>query len=255
MSYGLWLSAAGLQVNEYRQSLAANNMANADTVGFKRDLALIHQRRTESDVNPMQRPHSEKLLDAMTGGIWVRPTYTAFEQGELEPTNNNLDVALAGDGFFNVSDGTRQLYTRDGRFTLTSTGQMVMVAGNGRFGVLDESGAPIVADPAGGKIRIVEDGTIYQGRDIIGRLGISDVEDRTALRKVGTNAFENLGQSPSYPAYPKVLARHVERSTVRPVDALAGMIEVSRAYELNARMISLQDETIGQAVNRVGRVG
>ena len=255
MTYGLWSSAGGLQVNEYRQSLAANNMANVDTVGFKHDLAVIHERRVESAADVMQAPYAHKLLDGLSGGVWVRPTYTSFDQGALEETGRGLDVALLGDGFFTVAEGDEVRYTRDGRFVPNGEGELVMVAGDGRCRVLDAGGSPVMIDPALGEVHVGNDGTVYQGETAVARLGVVDFDDHTMLRKVGKSVFENVGAADPVPATPDVKGGYVERSTVDPVAGLINMIEVTRAYELNARMISLQDDTLGQAVTRIGRIG
>lgn len=255
MTYGLWLSAGGLQVNEYRQALAANNMANVDTVGFKRDLAVIHERLTASAEDVSQTPYADRLYDALSGGVWTRPTYTSFEQGAFDETGGALDAAINGDGFFTVSAGGDAKYTRDGRFVANATGELVMSAGDGKYHVLDAAGAPIVLDPAAGEPTIATDGTVYQDGNAIAKLGVVSFDDTTTLRKAGEGVFENVGDASPTESKALVLGGYVERSTVDPVGALAGMIEVSRAYELNARMISLQDETLGQAVSRVGRIG
>ena len=154
MTYGLWLSAGGLQVNQYRQEIVTNNLANVETVGFKRDLAVIHERLVESQRSPDGPRYTHGLLDALSGGNWVRPTYTSFEQGDLVRTGGDLDAAINGDGFFTVREGNNLRYTRDGRFTLNRAGELVMVAGEGRVKVVDQSGRPIALDPDGKKITI-----------------------------------------------------------------------------------------------------
>lgn len=256
MTHGLWLSAGGLQMNEYRQALAANNMANVDTVGFKRDLALVHERRVEALDNPAAAPFSNARLDALSGGLGVKPTYTSFEQGALEQTGRDLDAALDGEGFFTVSDGAQVKYTRDGRFATNDANELVLVAGGGRHRLLDANGGSIVlGDAAQGPVRIGEDGTLFQGTAALAKLGVVTFDDTTSLRKSGEGLYENVGGAAELPSAARVKGQYVERSTVDPVMALTSMIEVSRAYELNARMITLQDETLGYAVNRVGRIG
>ena len=256
MSYGLWLSAGGMQVNEYRQSLAANNMANVETAGFKRDLAVIHERDVESVADPLQTPFSDRMLDTLTGGVWVRPTYTSFEQGRLDNTGRNLDTALHGNGFFAVTDGDNELYTRDGRFVINPTGELVMVAGEGKYQVLNANGQPIeVADPTAGPIQIDRDGSLFQNGAEIAALRVVDFADYQNLTKTGDNLIANVGDDEPVPANATVMGGFVEASTVDPISAMTNMIEVSRAYGLNAQMVSLQDETIGQAVSRVGRIG
>jgi flagellar basal-body rod protein FlgF len=255
MTYGLWLSAGGMQVNEYRQSVMANNLANTDTVGFKRDLAVIHERRPQRGTNPADARYSNPLLDPLSGGAWTRPTFTSFGQGGLTETGRALDVALEGDGFLVAGDGTDRRYTRDGRMTLDPDGMLRLAAGEGRFAVLDAAGVPIVLDRALGEPSIGRDGSIRQNNQTVAQLGLVDFADRTALRKSGHSLFEQVGETKIQPARVDVLGGYVESSTADAMRGLVDMIEVSRAYELNARMVTLQDTTLGAAVTRVGRIG
>ena len=254
MSYGLWLSTGGLQTNQYRMSVMANNLANSNTVGFKRDLAIVRERRMESTVAAANRRFVHPTLGAMTGGAFVSPTIHTFEQGDLERTDGPLDLAIYGDGFFAVGDGSDTQYTRDGRMTLNGTGELVMSAGQGRFRVLDTTGQPIRLDQTNsGKIAVREDGTILQGGEPVARIGIVRFEDTTQLTKSGGNLYRNHGAAPSR-STSKIKVGYLEQSTASPIDGMAQMIEISRAYQLNANLISLQDQTTGQAVNTVGRV-
>ena len=254
MSYGLWLSAAGLQANQYRQNIMANNMANVDTVGFKKDLAVIRERLVESR-SGQGAMFRNGLLDRLSGGTFVAPTYHSFAEGPLIQTGNALDVAIKGDGFFPVRIGGEVKYTRDGRFTINDKNELVMVANNGRAKVLGEGGAPIVLMPNARRTEIGADGTVRQDGVAVDKIGVVEFADRNTLRKVGGNLFLATG-APGRPAQSSSLVNGaVEGSTVNPVAGLAEMIEVTRAYQLNAQMISLQDMTIGQAVSRVGRIG
>ncbi|MCH7527184.1 MAG: flagellar hook basal-body protein [Planctomycetes bacterium] len=255
MTYGLWLSTAGMQINDYRRSVMANNLANVNTVGFKHDLAVIQERLIESKAGAGGGRFAHGLLDNLTGGAFVRPTIHTFEQGGLSKTSNPLDLAIEGDGFFVVRDAQTTQYTRDGRFTLNKEGELVMVAGQGRFRALDVQGIPIrLPDANGRRITVSGDGTIRMGDEEIAQIGLVDFDDRSQLTKVGGNRYRN-DASPTRPAAGTIRSEHVEQSTFNPIAGLAQMIEVSRAYELNARMLSLQDFTIGQAVTTVGRVG
>ena len=254
MTYGLWLSAAGLQVNEYRQSIWANNLANANTTGFKHDLAVIQERDVESRAAAGGGRFAHPVLDSLTGGTWVRPTIHTFERGDFERTNNPLDLAIEGDGFLSVSDGQDTRHTRDGRLTLNRGGELVLVAGQGRWRVLDDGGTPIRVDPAGeGKIEISADGMIRQGGEEVARLGVVEFADPSQLTKVGANLYRNHAGAAA-PSPSRIRSGYLELSTVNPVNGLAKMIEVARAYEVNANLISLQDQTIGLAVTTVGRI-
>lgn len=253
MNYGLWLSAAGMQVNEYRQALVANNLANVNTVGFKHDLAVFHERRVESQGNPDMSGYADPFYDDLTGGVWVRPTYHSFEQGPLTHTGRPLDVAIQGDGFFVVREGDEIRYTRDGRVVINDEGALVSAAGEGRIKFLDDAGNPIVVD-RNRQVTISPDGTVEQDGTRVAKLNVVDVDDRQELRKVGKNLFAAADPA-TRPSDSSLHAGFIEGSTVDPVQQLANMIEVTRAYEMNARMITLQDAINGQAVNRVGRIG
>jgi len=254
MTYGLWLSAAGMQVNQYRQNILANNLANTNTVGFKKDLAVLSERMVESLSGPDAGRFGHGLLDGLPGGTFVRPTYHSFAEGARNVTGNPLDVAIDGDGFFAVRVGDQTRYTRDGRFTVNADHELVMVAGDGRAKVLDELGQPIVLLP-GPAPQIASDGTVQQGNVEVGKIGVVEVADRNTLRKVGAGLFQATGGRPLPVAQATVLPGTVEQSNADPIEGLTSLIEVARAYQLNAQMISLQDQTIGQAVSRVGRVG
>ena len=96
-SYGLWLSAAGMQVNDHKQALLANNMANINTTGFKHDLAVVTQRQIESRALAGGQRYAHEVLDEMSGGVNVRPSHHSFAQGAIEHTGGSLDVAIQGD--------------------------------------------------------------------------------------------------------------------------------------------------------------
>src|SRR5262245_29805113 len=102
MIYGLYLSATGVLTNSYRQDVIANNLANAETVGFKKDLALFKERLTEAQQQRLA-PNSINLgMEPIGGGVLASPTLVDSTQGELEPTGSPLDVAIEGEGYFMV---------------------------------------------------------------------------------------------------------------------------------------------------------
>jgi len=256
MTYGLWLSAAGMQANQYRQNTLANNLANVGTVGFKGDLTVLRERAVESLSGGADGlKFRNLLLDNLSGGTFVAPTYHDFTTGALTPTGNPLDVAVHGDGFLAVRDGDAVRYTRDGRFTTNSRNELVLVAGGGRARVLDQAGAPITLLPNGEPPRVAADGTVRQGDAVAGTIGLHEFSDRNTLRKVGANLFEATAGGAQPARNSTLLAGTVERSTVDPIASLTGLIDASRAFQLNANMISMQDTTMGQAVSRVGRMG
>ena len=128
MQYGLYVSAAGALANSYRQDVIANNLANVETVGFKRDLALFTSRRTEAEETG-QRRNTTALLEGLGGGLFALPTYTDFSPGGLEDTGRDYDVAIKGQGFFQVNKNGETFYTRDGCFALNQANELVTLSG------------------------------------------------------------------------------------------------------------------------------
>lgn len=252
-SYGLWLSTAGMKVNQHHQTILANNMANAHTTGFKHDLAVVTQRRIEGESTLGGYRFSHPVLDGLAGGLNVRPTYHDFGQGSIEWTGRPLDVAIDGDGFLAVSDGEATRYTRDGEFAINTAGELVLAAGEGRWKVLDTGGAPIALDETAGKVSVSEDGTIRQGRTVVAELGLATTEDNQSLRKVGENLFD-AKDAEMVPVAGTFRPESRERSNFNVMTGLATMIEAARAYQLNATMLQLSDQLTGHAVNTVGRV-
>lgn len=259
MSYGVYLSTAGMQANEYRQAIVANNLANAETHGFKHDLAVIAERpvagagRSAGGPAPWGAGANHAILKGLSGGLTVRPTYHSFAQGPLETTGRPLDAAINGDGFFAVSDGTNIRYTRDGRMTFNAEGELVLVVGEGRWRVLDDAGSTIRRTDSRQPIEITSDGIVQQGEVELARLGLTTFIDKRKLVKEGANLFR-ANQAEAIPADGRVIGGALERSTFDPIQGLVNMIEVQRAYELNARALTLQDQATGLLISSLPRV-
>ncbi len=254
MVYGIYQSAGGLLVNQYRMEVLANNLANVETPGFKQDLTVVRERRAESAVGLAGLEASDPRLKGMTGGSWVAPTVTSFEKGSVETTDRPLDVALTGEGFFAVEGpGGTERYTRDGRFAVNEAGELVTVAGGHR--VLDEAGAAIVVPRnARDRVRIDAGGQVMDGDRMLGQLGVVDFDDPSRLRKTGSNLIESLGAKKTVVTDAAMQPGAIEQSSVEPTHAMVSMIEVNRAYQMNATLIGLADSTLGRAVNDIARI-
>ncbi|MCB9855642.1 MAG: flagellar hook-basal body protein [Phycisphaerales bacterium] len=252
MVYGIWLSADGLSSQQVRQEVLANNLAQVDTPGFKADRVAFSERMNESLLRGNQPSTQYAGFDNATGGLFPTQIYTSYEQGRFIPTSSKLDLALQGAGFLSVgtAEGTR--FTRDGRLTVDAEGALLHVASGGR--VLDEGGRPIVLDPQRiGDISIDGRGRIQQGQTLVGQLGVVDFENPQELEKSGENlvAADNARR---IPANANVRQGMIEASGVDPTLSMVDMIAATRAYEMGASMIRLQDESLGRVVNDVGRI-
>jgi len=252
MIYGLWQSVGGLQAEDYRQTILANNLANANTAGFKPDRVAFTERLAAS-LTKSSAATRLSFLDGMTGGVFETPLYTDYSQGPLSSSENPLDVAIYGDGFLKVQTPAGVRVTRDGQLTLAKDGTLIHAASGGA--VLDSRNRPIVVTAGDPKsVKIDGSGTIREGDTDLGRIAIVDFSDRQALEKSGNNLL-SADKAKEIPARGEIKQFHTEESGVEPVLALTDMISASRAYQLNATMISMQDESLSRVVNELGRIG
>lgn len=252
-SYGIWLSAAGMKMCEHRQNLHANNLANAQTTGFKSDLASFWERPVESVEGGAPSHLRHSVLDRLTGGVNVRPSHYDLTQGSIENTGRPLDVAIRGEGFFTVSDGRTKRLTRDGEFALNTAGELILADASGNWRILDEAGAPVRVDPAAGELKIGSSGAVRQGTQTVAQIGLISPPDPQTLRKVGANLFE-MPDDAMKPAAGTLVAGSREESNYDTMTGLTEMIEASRAFQMNATILQLQDQATGQAVSLLGRV-
>lgn len=259
MNYGLYLSAAGAMTNLFRQDLYANNLANANTIGFKPDIAMLRQRlpeRIESPGSMASFADPQFMLEQLGGGVFGHPTRISLKQGNLLETGNQLDLAMRGKGFFVLGDPDQPdstLLTRDGRLTMDGRGRLIHAA-NG-MPVLDTNGQSIHLDGSAG-VEIDTKGHIIQNGQQVARLRLVMPTDPTRLIKVGHSLMRLEDQSDSalQPASGDVLQRHVESSGTDPIMTLTAMIGATKAMQSNAKLMQYHDNIIGQAINTFGRI-
>ena len=249
MLYGLYLSTSGLMVQGHQVDIIANNVANVGTTGFKRDIAVFQQRAAESQAAPGLARYGNALLDGLGGGTWANGSWTEFEQGDLDKTSSGLDVAVQGQGFLTVRTTAGQTaYTRDGHLT-AETGKLTLVSNGAE--VLDAAGQAIEVDPTL-PVSIAADGTVAQGANSVGQIATSAFANPRALQKVGKNLYTApAGTATTGPT--SLAVGMLEKSNVEPVTQLTAMIEAQRAYEANAQMIKLQDQTLNVVVNNLAQ--
>ena len=223
--------------------IIANNIANTDTTGFKVEMPMV--RVDESDKARMvDGPKSLKF--ALDDGV-IRD----FTQGALRTTGGTFDLAIEGQGFFRVQTDAGERYTRDGRFTLSPDGRLTTQAGDP---VIGDSGE-IVVDPQQGPVSISADGVVSQAGEQIGKIGVVNFEDLSALSKDGDNLLRNTSNIQPQPSpASQVRQGMLEASNVNSIQQITRMIEVSRAYESLARTIENSSELSRRSVERLGRV-
>jgi flagellar basal body rod protein FlgG len=247
--YGLYNSAAGMLVNEYRQAVLANNLANSDTAGFKRDVPVFAERPLAQDVG--ERPgRGAPDVAGLSGGLWLGRTYTDYSEGPFRITENPLDVALAGSGFLQVGKGGQRSLTRDGRMMTDAEGRLLSVADGAP--VLGRGGQEIRVNPFGGAVSVTREGRVVQDNVNVGELALVDVAPGAPLQKVGEGRLV-APHDALVDAAVEIHSGYVEDSGVEPLRELVDMIASNRAYQLNAQMISLQDQTVGRLIGVIQR--
>jgi flagellar basal body rod protein FlgG len=253
MLYGLYLSATGVMTNAYRQDVIANNIANAETVGFKRDLALFQERRTEARDHGFAPSRTNPLMEALGGGVFASPTLVDRRQGELESTGREMDVAIVGHGYYQVAHGDQVNLTRNGGFILNHRNRLAL-SSNENFEVLDVKGKPITLDPTVPPV-IAKDGTVNQNSRPIAQIAVVDVPDPAQLTKSGGTLMAYPDMQQVRPARDVTLrSEFQERANVEPSSELTQLMEAQRQLEANANMIKYQDQMLSKLVNEVGKI-
>ncbi|MFQ6096471.1 MAG: flagellar hook-basal body protein [Armatimonadota bacterium] len=230
MTRGLYAAAAAMLADLQRQDVAANNLANLDTPGFKRDVSF-------------QRALAEMLAtDASSAPLGSRLTGTTVDvrQGDFVRTDAPLDIALDGDGFFVVASPAGEFLTRNGRFTLNRDGELVTAAG---LKVLGDKG-PIRL--SGGRFEVGEAGRLFVDGQFVDTLRIVAPADPSELVKVGDSLMAAPSTQPA--GRLRVLQGFYERSNVVAIEELTGMIRGLRGFEANAKALTSQDESLQRLI-------
>ena len=224
--------------------IAANNLANVDTAGFKVE-SLMKKVNPSRPARTLSAPNPVKFV---LGDAVARD----FGQGALRRTNAPLDLGIEGDGFFAVTTPEGDRYTRDGRFRLDDQGKVVTDAG---YPVQGDGGGEILIDAEKGPLIIAPDGTVSQGIERVGKIGVVRFDHRSVLEKSGDNLLKNTANTPPAAA-PDARVRQgmLENSNVRAVTEVTRLIEISRAYEQMARMMDAGAELSRRSIDRLGRV-
>ncbi len=266
MIKGLYTAHTGMINQMNRMDVLTNNLANADTNGFKKEGATT---QSFDDVLAF------KIKDTSTNGIptnlgyislgvKVGEVYTDYSQGSYRETGNSYDVALDGQGFFAISftnkDGeTSFKFTRDGAFTVTTDGYLVTKDGDY---VLNKAAA-LAGDPGqAGFIRldpnaettIDENGNIFQNDVFVAQLGVMDVDNYETIEKYGENMYELVEEGNIIDSNATVNQGYLEMSNVNVVSEMVEMIQISRAYESNQKLIQTIDSMTDVAVTQIGKV-
>ena len=224
-----------------KMDVLANNMANVNTAGFKRDNLLF-----EEHLMPVARMSDATGRDARLSFVLDPSLYRSFEQGGFKQTGNELDLAISGDAWFVVQAPEGERYTRNGALSLDADGQLTGPSG---YPVLGDGG-PITFGPQESGIQIAKDGTISTNEGIRGRVRLVSFENKNAMTKEGAMLFAT-NEAPQEATDASVLQGVIEKSNVQPVTELTRMIETVRAYTSVSQAIQQTDRLRQDAIERL----
>lgn len=222
-------------------SIIANNMANANTAGFKREGAIF----AEYIAAAQNGPGAPNLQESLSMGQMAAHA-SNFSAGEMRNTGGSLDVALQGDGFFLVDVNGQTALTRAGHFMTDPDGRLITPDGNA---VLDAAQGEIQIPAEAGSLKISKEGVISADGVEISQLGVVTAPENGLSRIGGNNWLSAQGFEPV--VQPDVLQGFLEDSNVQPVSEIARMIEVQRLYDAGQKLLEMEDERIRQTITTI----
>lgn len=269
MIRGWYTGASGMQAQQNRLDVIANNLANVDTTSFKRDVAvsknfseLLLRRMNDDGVvkNPFGSEDIAPIVGKLGLGVETNEVFTEFEQGSLKQTSSPADLALEGNGFFCVETPNGEQYTRNGNFMVGVEGYLMTKEG---YPVLGENGRIFLQDM---EFTVRQDGDIYArpisdpeaDAHFVDRLKVVEFENERFLSKKGSSFYldtelSGAAISAEGPSRGVVIQGYIEASNVNVVQEMVRMIEVNRAYEANQKTIQSQDAMMSKLWNETVR--
>ncbi|MDE6844430.1 MAG: flagellar hook-basal body protein [Lachnospiraceae bacterium] len=284
MLKGLYTAYTGMINEQHRMDVMTNNLANADTNGFKKegatsqafDSVLAYKIKDLSEAGNIPRLISTpKAVDeyelnneanedylenrvtrvGMNLGVKTGENYVDYSEGPMKVTENPLDLAISGNGFFaveytNKAGETSTKYTRDGNFTMDRQGYLVTQDGD--F-VLDDTGRRIRLNTVL-PVSIDREGNITQDGETVATVGLTDFEDYDYLERFGENFFQPIEGATEIEAESDIRAGVLEMANMSVVTEMVNMIAIQRQYDSNQKVITTYDESLDIAVNQLGKV-
>jgi flagellar basal-body rod protein FlgG len=269
-SKGIYPAVSGAIAQAQRLDTISNNIANANTIGFKRDEQTFREYLTYLEKQddhikvPKQLASIESFYDQLgkdQSYVDSNGSYIDFSQGVMLPTGRSLDVAIEGEGFFEFATPEGIRYSRRGSFNIDGNGTLVNHLGHPVL-TADEGNPEerlIRVNPSAGPVRVDDQGGVYQGGEFLGQLAVVKAQNPQQLRKSGHGYFElkNSGDAASSLSYlenPQLKSGFLEGSNVNIVKEMTDLISATRAFETNQKAIQAYDSLADKLVNQVPKL-
>lgn len=276
----IWVPLSGQVAQQRKVETIANNVANANTVGFKKDQLVFKEHLTaltkgvedidipRKEFSPADFYHTQGAENAM---VAVDGSFTIFEQGTLIPTNNPLDVALKGEGFLEVLTPTGVRFTRKGNLSLNKDGELVTDQGYRILSSLDvpqetlrdpasEGSFPtpeerVLRVPTNSKLTISNEGEVLTRDGLVGKLSVVEFVDKHALRKEGNSLYITPEEANIVRTNIKTTVNQgfLEGSNVNAIEEMSELIKAHRHFESIQKAINAYDSISGKAANDIGK--
>ncbi|MBL9186447.1 MAG: flagellar hook basal-body protein [Opitutaceae bacterium] len=250
MNIGIYQSASALSALERWQESVSQNITASQTIGYKKRVVNFSAEMGGEILT--ERGGGRKGGETAMQMAFPRINQSlSFKPGETQATRRELDVAIAGEGFFEVQreDGSRA-YTRSGSFAIKS--DRTLVTGDGSA-VLTEGGSPITMIAGGGNLVINPDGTVVQGDTTIGRLSVQKFANTALLQhQPGGYFLPGSAGAPTPVEKPELMQGYLEGSNVSALREMVDLVLISRAYEANDKIIKTVDEQMGKTLEALG---
>jgi len=263
---GLYTASAGMMMQMARQDAIANNLANVNTGGYKRQNAISKEfpqmlisRLGEAKYNrqAVLEPVMPKVIGNVGTGACIDAIFTDYSEGRLHLTEQPTDIALADNGvtgdtafnpsFFVVNTPAGNRYTRNGEFKLSNEGYL---STNQGYRVLDTDNQPIQIE---GEFTVDKQGRIAVNNEEIAQLQVVTFPNPNLMQRIGDNLYNSTEQAAPV-ENPQILQGYVEESNVNAVQEMVTMISCTRAYESLQKMVQAEDELNEVAINQVASV-
>lgn len=254
MIRGIYSAASGMLAESLRTDVTSNNLANANTTGYKKDVAV--NKDFASLLIKRINDGQEENIGRLGVGVQVDEVVTRHDPGVTRVTGNPLDLAIEGKGFFVVETPAGICYTRNGNFTRDSLGQLVTQEGyrvQGQGGAIQLDGPATVS--SNGTVWVTpDDGGDQVEATEVDQLQFVEFDNEKQLRKIGDGLYAYTGEEAPAQASGIIQQGMIEGSNVNVVTEMVNMITGYRAYEISAKVVQTHDTLLDKAANEVGRV-
>lgn len=240
MTVGIYSALSGIKVKEQELEVVANNIANVNTTGFKEEQMTFEAILSKTASNQSKTPF-----------VAVKEKKINFTEGPLMTTNNTFDLAIQGDGFFEIQNENGSFLSRNGQFVLNNNGELVNSDGDK---VLGKNG--LIQIEPGSNVKISPAGIINVDGEDKGQIKVVAVNDKTKMDNVGGNLFKlHADATTSVDENSQILQGKLEQSNTNVMRSIVKLIDISRQYQSYQKIVSNQTKLEQEAVSSLGRIG